>query len=146
MKKLLCVGLGLAAATMAPSLARAQDSEQPPVLAISWFQCNWNDVERIMAEADSMRLPIWSELKEEGMISAAGTFTHWQADEWNVAYYYVADDIATYLAAQAEEFRRFAERYPDYDNAAYFDSCPVHKDAFYHLGPRTKDDDDADEE
>ena len=147
MRKFLGIGLGLTLALGAPSLARAQDSEQPPVLAISWFQCDWNEVDQVLAEADSMSLPIWNELVEEGMLRSAGSFTHWMADEWNVAYYTVADDIPAYLEAFWEQNRRFEERYPDYDGEASTDRCPVHKDAFYHLGPRTgMDDEDGGEE
>ncbi|MFQ5680272.1 MAG: hypothetical protein ACE5HP_12545 [Gemmatimonadota bacterium] len=140
----LTLGLGLGLA--APSQAAAQDSESPPVLQISWFQCDWNEVGTVLAEADSMNLPIWKELEEEGLVRSAGTLTHWMADEWNVAFYMVVDDIPAYLKAFQEAQRRFNERYPDYDIEAATDRCPVHKDAFYHFGPRTGADDEEEAE
>ncbi|MFQ5679729.1 MAG: hypothetical protein ACE5HP_09770 [Gemmatimonadota bacterium] len=138
--------LGLLTALVLPGTALAQE-EAPPTLRLSFYRCDFSQLEAAMEEIESLQMPIWQELVDEGMIASYGHFIHSWASEWNVGVYTVAQDIPAVLAAVEEFGRRMEERNPDAANA-FAEACPAHRDGFYTFGPRTGDDDgdEAEEE
>jgi hypothetical protein len=125
-----------------PATAAAQDQEDtPPTLRLSFFQCDFSELDAAMEQIESIGIPIWEELIEEGMIENYGHFIHSWASEWNVGIYTVAEDIPAVLAAVEEFGRRLDERHPDSENL-FGEACPAHRDGFYTFGPRTGQDDE----
>lgn len=139
MRKLaLAVALVAAAALAWPAGATAQQQDGPPSLRLSFMICDWSAVGDLMAEADSVEIPVWEELKSEGLILDHGYFVHAWADEWNVAVYTVGTDVTQIIEAVEEANRRLGERYPNLPNP-FDEACPQHRDAFYTMGPNTMD-------
>ncbi|MDX1577386.1 MAG: hypothetical protein R3266_02835 [Gemmatimonadota bacterium] len=134
---MLLVGLALPAGLV------AQDADAPPILRLSFYQCDLSSIGPVMEQVEALEMPIWNELVDEGMIDSYGHFIHAWADEWNVGIYTVAETIDDIVQAAAEAGARMQERHPDADgglNAA----CPAHRDNFYVMGPSTDDDDGGD--
>lgn len=139
----LSLTLGLLTALAVPSAALAQD-DAPPTLRLSFYKCDFSQLEVAMEEIETLQMPIWQELVDEGMIASYGHLIHSWASEWNVGVYTVADDIPAVLAAVDEFGRRMAERNPEAADT-FGEACPEHRDAFYTFGPST-DDDEEDED
>lgn len=145
-----CLVLALAvpgsAGAQEPAQEPAQEMEEeaPPVLRISFFQCHSDRIGDVMEEAESMVIPVWNELVDEGAVNSYGYFTHWWADEWNVGIYTVAPTIEAIVSAEAEAAERIEERHPDAPNTMN-EACPWHRDGFYNVGPSTDDDEDEDQ-
>lgn len=121
----------------APAAGAQEEGQQGPTLVVTMMQCDWDRVGEVMASTDSLAVPIWQELKDEGMILDAGSFVHQWGDEWNVGFYYVAPDNRSFFQAFAEQQRRFEERHPNAPNVVG-DACPVHRDNIYVIGPSTE--------
>lgn len=128
--------LGLLIALALPSAAAAQDAPPPPTLRLSFYQCDLNRLEATEEQIETMEMPIWNELVDEGMVQQYGHFFHAWADEWNVGIYTVAESIEAVIAATEEFGNRMLERHPDAD-AGLNQVCPSHRDGFYVMGPRT---------
>jgi hypothetical protein len=73
----------------------------------------------------------WAATSKEGKLRGAGSFGHFWADEWNVGFFVVAENIPSFLEAWQEANTRIAGR------PVATEACKEHKDAFYTLGPRT---------
>ena len=80
----LSLHLGLFAALALPGALAAQDGDQPPTLRLSFYQCNLGEIDPVMEQIESMEMPIWNELVDEGMVASYGHFIHAWASEWNV--------------------------------------------------------------
>jgi hypothetical protein len=143
MRKLL-IHLGLVAALALPGAVAAQDGDAPPMLRLSFYQCDLSELEPVGEQMETMEIPIWDEMVDEGMVESYGHFIHAWASEWNVGIYTVAESIEAILAATEEFGNRMEERHPDADNGLN-QACPSHRDGFYFLGPRTGMDDDEGE-
>ncbi|UCG88011.1 MAG: hypothetical protein JSW71_05555 [Gemmatimonadota bacterium] len=113
-----------------PPAAEAQ------TLVISQNKCRLDKLEDIRAYADSVWIPIAQELVNEGSFAAVGSAFHHWGDEWNVVYWYTAEDIPAFLSAFSELFSRAEERYPDASDL-FADWCFEHKDSMYRAGPET---------
>lgn len=138
--------LGMLAALALPGTAAAQAQaaeEAPPILRLSFYMCNLNEIGPVMDEAESMEIPIWDELVDEGMIQSYGYFVHAWASEWNVGIYTIAESIEAVIAATEEAASRIESRYPD-AGGGLNEACPFHRDGFYTLGPSTGQDDEGD--
>lgn len=139
MRKLLIPAAFVAAAALClPSAANAQQQQDgPPTLRLTYMICDWDAVGDLMASADSIEIPVWEELKAEGLILDHGYFVHAWADEWNVGIYTIGSSIQQVIDAVEEAGRRLGEQYPDLPNP-FDDACPQHRDGFYTLGPTTE--------
>ncbi len=136
--------LGLALVFSSPVAAQEdqdQDDDQADMLRLSFYQCDLSRIGPAMEQIESMEIPIWEELIDEGMVESYGTFIHAWADEWNVGIYTVAESIQAVVDATAEFGVRMQERHPDADSGLN-QICPTHRDGFYITGPSTGDDDD----
>lgn len=102
-----------------------------PAMMMSFLQCETSRIGDVMAEFENVVIPTYQVLVDEGMIRSAASFGHFWADEWNVGFFVVAEDIPTFLTAWQEANSRMAER------PVVAEACPLHKDGFYTLGPRT---------
>lgn len=135
--------LTLAGLFALPVLALAQEEEADEgnggeVLVISQYKCAYDKLDDVDELWNSRNLPVLQELKDEGMISGAGIYYHWWADEWNMGMWTAAEDIPAFMAAWAEAGRRLNERYPDDDTPGMLQLCPEHRDAFYQTGSSTE--------
>ena len=130
----------LAFALFTPLTAQAQEaqeeSEEPGTLVVSWWKCDWANVQTLVQRYDSLTVPINQEMVNEGMMAAAGMGTHDWADEWNVMYWWLTADKAAFFTAQAEGNRRFNERHPNPpQDPSFLEVCGEHKAAIYNYGP-----------
>lgn len=139
--------LVLAAALALPAAVLAQQEEDdgpPPTLRLSFYQCDFSQLEDAMDEVENLVIPVWNELVAEGMVESYGYFIHSWASEWNVGIYTIAPDVASVVAASEAAGERLEERAPD--ATAFQEACPIHRDGFYVFGPQTEDmEDEADE-
>lgn len=135
--------LGLLIAIGMPGAVAAQEEEEDaaPMLRLSFYHCNMNELGPTIEQMETMEIPIWNELADEGMVESYGHFFHAWASEWNVGIYTVAESIEAILAATEEFGNRMQERHPDAD-AGLNQVCPAHRDGFYFLGPSTGMDDE----
>ena len=146
MRKLpLYLGLLIAIGFPGTVAAQDQDGEVPPTLRLSFYHCDMNEIGPTMEQIETMEMPIWEELVDEGMVESYGHFVHAWASEWNVGIYTVAENIEAVLAATAEFGDRMQERHPDADDGLN-QVCPAHRDGLYTFGPRTGMDDDEDDD
>ncbi len=113
-----------------PTLGQAQ------ALVVMQNKCEMEHVGDLRAFADSAWIPIAQELVNEGKLINAGSAFHAWGDEWNVVYWYTADDISAFLSAWSELFSRAQERYPN-GVALFQDWCFEHKDSMYSVGAVT---------
>jgi hypothetical protein len=102
-----------------------------PTLMMTFMQCETSRVGDVMAEFENLVIPAYQALVNEGKIRSAASFVHYWADEWNVGFGVVAEDIPSFLTAAQEANSRIGER------PVVAEACPVHKDGFYTVGPRT---------
>ncbi len=98
----------------------------------------------IVEELETLTVPIWDELVDEGMVMSAGTFIHAWADEWNLGIYTVAPSIQAVLDFNEEAASRYEERHPEAEDI-FGPACPTHRDNFYVMGPRTGQNDEEEE-
>jgi hypothetical protein len=66
-------------------------------------------------------------------------FYHAWAGEWNVNFYYIADDIPAILAGWQSYTSSFGD-----DDPNLTDYCTEHKDGFYAFGDSAESSDEAD--
>jgi hypothetical protein len=125
--------------------AQDEDGEVPPTLRLSFYHCDMNELGPAIEQMETMEIPIWDELVDEGMVESYGHYFHAWASEWNVGIYTVAESIEAVLAATVEFGNRMQERHPDAANGLN-QLCPAHRDGFYVFGPRTGEDDDEEGE
>lgn len=130
---------GLLAAILAlPAPTLAQEAEEgPQTLVVSQWKCDSQHIGEIMAGADSVALPVWEEVVDEGLLESVGTFTHEWGDSWNVNIYYVAADKEAFFDAYDEINERISERAPEDEEGPLAKYCTEHRDNIYRLGPNT---------
>jgi len=113
------------------------DSSSPtggsPTIVFSMYQCDTNQIGAVLDEYAEFALPVYQQLVDSGQLRGAGSFTHIWADEWNVGNYFVAESIQSFVDAMDASGPMFAEG----SSAATDAACPMHRDNFYTLGPRT---------
>ncbi len=130
--------------------ADATDNASPgPTLVIESFKCDWRRYEDINAAMDSINLPVYQAMVNEGLVISWGTYWHDWADEWNFNIYTVAEDKPTFFEAWAEAGRRIGEIVRDDGTGddqpltveadwVLGEYCTDHKDGIYTLGAQTK--------
>lgn len=108
--------------------AGMDDGSPPgPAMAIASYKCTdvgavsdgWDDYARAKALA----------VVEAGTWKEAGVFYHAWAGEWNVNFYFMADDIPAILAGWDEYVASMDDDAPDLNQW-----CSEHKDGFYEFG------------
>lgn len=122
-----------------PSVAmgQAEQEEEPTVLRLSFYKCDFSDGagDRIEEEIENQVMPVWEEIVAENeAIQDYGYFYHWWADEYNVGIYTIGESIGAIVDAESEAGDRLEERFGDQDSA-FLTACPAHKDGFYTFGP-----------
>src|SRR3972149_3775629 len=61
---------------------------------------------------DSIFAPILNKLVDEGFFFGWGQFNHAWGDEWNVNFWYVTKDVASFYAGWNDYVKRVGERHP----------------------------------
>lgn len=131
MRRILLFSAALALAS-SYSVAEAQ------TLVVSQNKCDLAKQGELRALVDSAFVPVAQEVVNEGKLEFFTSAYHSWGDEWNVVFYYVAEDIPAFLDAFGEMFSRMQERHPDF--IGFFQgACSEHKDSFYSLGRRTSE-------
>ena len=140
MSRTIPAALAMLLIATVPLAAQDDDDDGPAgVLSISSYVCPQSAIGDIAEDYDANTRPIEDELVTEGRLMSAGLFFHAWADEYNVNYYRIAEDIPTLLAAIAEVGQRFQAQNPDQaDGPGPFAQCSQHKDNIYFMGPSTE--------
>jgi hypothetical protein len=112
-----------------------------PALIISMYQCDFGQIGDVFEQYEELSQPVYEAMIQEGKLRGAGTFAHTWATEWNVGFYFVAEDVQTFMDAWNESNQRIGQAAADAPNVIG-EACPVHKDAIYTMGPRTGAGDD----
>lgn len=112
-----------------------------PVLVISMYKCDFGRIDDVYEQYEMLSQPVYEALIQEGKLRGAGTFNHTWASEWNLAFYFIADDVNSFMDAWNESNQRIGEAAGD-TPGVIGEACPVHKDAIYIMGPRTGAGDD----
>lgn len=123
--------LGLVVSLAAPGAIHAQGT-----LVVSQNKCALDKQGEVHHMIDSLWIPVAQELVNEGKLTAAGSAYHSWGDEWNVVFWYTADDIPTFLKAWGEMVKRTQQRHPTM-YAQFAAMCFEHKDSFYSRGRTT---------
>lgn len=110
-----------------------------PALVISMYQCEFDRIGDVFDQYAEFAIPIQNELIQEGKLRGAGSFAHTWASEWNVGFYWVAEDVKTFIDAWQESNQRVGQAVEaaGSPSSALSEACPVHRDGIYTLGPRT---------
>lgn len=130
----LTVALALLGVGLLATPAQAQEEESPTV-GVSYWKCDWADMEELEQIADSVAAPIYQEMVDEGEIMNWKMMTHQWGDSWNVVFSITAADTPSFLEAFEEANRRIEERHPDL--APLSEYCTEHKDNIYTLSSST---------
>ena len=77
--------------------------------------------------------PIFDKLVDEGKLDEVGTLSHAWGDEWNIAGYYKAKDLASFEKAWNEGYEKFAEKTPQNVRNKITSMIMEHKDSIYQL-------------
>jgi hypothetical protein len=106
---------------------------QGSTLVLSQNKCAPDKQGQIRQLTDSLWIPVAQELVNEGKIISAGSAYHSWGDEWNVVVWYIAKDIATFVAAFNELVGRVEKRHPKLI-PQLLSWCTEHKDSFLNMG------------
>ena len=110
-------------------------NEGPGTLVFSQNMVAMKDMGKVNKLIDSLSVPIWNEIMNEGMLMGWGQLNHEWGDEWNCNFYYIAKDKESFFAAWDEFVKRMGERHPD----AWKEMIPAfqaHKDNVYYYQQR----------
>ena len=77
--------------------------------------------------------PVFDKLVDEGKLDEVGTLSHAWGDEWNIAGYYKAKDLASFEKAWNEGYEKFAEKTPQNVRNKITSMIMEHKDSIYQL-------------
>jgi len=107
-----------------------QESEQPSWLVVSQNMVKMGEVSKVNKMIDSVTAPILNKLCDEGMLAGWGQFNHAWGDEWNVNFWYVTKDQASFGKFWAEFVKRVQDQHPGAfgEVVQYFQA---HKDNMY---------------
>ena len=124
----------------AQDTARAQQQEPPPTLVVSQWQCDTQEIGNIVESMEQVLIPVWEDMRQEGLLQGAGIFVHEWGDEWNVGMYRIAPDKETFFRAYEEEGQRVQDQLGELNIAAdtpgpLQEHCTAHRDNIYLLGP-----------
>ena len=119
-------------ALLIPVAAAAQESDEPDVIAISYFKCKLGSLSDVNA-LDASSTAIAQELIDSGTWTVYGILNHRWADEWNYMTYVGAPSLASLLSG-LDTFNDRLEALPE--NEAETDRfqtlCTAHKDNIYN--------------
>lgn len=109
----------------------AQSNEQP-LLIVSFNMVPMSDVGKVNKIVDSVFTPVLKELVDEGFIFNFGFFSHTWGDEWNSNVWYTAKDMSSFDKFWDEYVSRMNKRHPGAFAATtkYFQA---HKDNIYTI-------------
>ncbi len=114
----------------------APTSSAAQVLVTASYKCRSDKVPALRAFNDTAFVATAQDLVNEGKLLSTSTAYHLWGDEWNVVYWYTAEDIPGYLAAFSELLSRVGQRYPE-GGAERASWCTEHRDNIYLSGKMT---------
>jgi hypothetical protein len=113
------------------SQAVAQDSQVK--MTLSYFQCDWPETLKWVSAMDSLSLPIWQEVVDEGLLGGQGVLVHDFAGYENVIIWRAGSSVEQIRSGLDEIGRRYQERHLDAPPLG----CGLHRDAIFTMGPST---------
>lgn len=135
MKRQLMLFAGLAVLA-APVTAQADPYERVGTVVLTYAQCDWAEMQRIRLIADSVMVPTAQELVDEGLWFHYGALFHDVGDEWNVVFFYVAENRQAFFEAWEEYIDRLDSDHPGL-YSWFLERCQAHKENVYEAGPFT---------
>lgn len=104
----------------------------PKWLVFSQNMVPMKHVSHVNKMSDSIFVPILEELVNEGMLFGFGQLNHAWGDEWNVNYYYIAQDQDSFNKFWKEYVNRVRDKHPGSFGEAikYY---TAHKDNMYSI-------------
>jgi len=124
-----------AAAFIWPGAVVAQEEmaeEAPlPMLMISSWKCDFGDMGTLVEDWNERAINSAQASVDAGLWYSAGVYYHTWADEWNVNYWAVGEDIPALLEGQGVNDAAYEELYGEGTDP--WDHCSEHKDGFHQL-------------
>jgi len=133
------VMFAVAAAFIWPGAVVAQEGEDapPPMLMISSWKCDFGNMGAIGEDWDTRSVNAARHAVDNSSWISAGVFYHSWADEWNVNFWALGEDIPALLEGQEASNTEYDEMYPE--GLDLWDNCSEHKDGFYQFGKAIDD-------
>ncbi|NBB87381.1 MAG: hypothetical protein GVY12_14330 [Bacteroidetes bacterium] len=113
-------------------------AEEPPVLAVSYFSCDYRAMDTLIEWERDRVLPIAQDLVDDGSLMSREVYTHLWGDEWNYVVTRAAKNLPTLLEANDREVERYEETYGEAANTMFGEHCTNHKDNIYTITMATE--------
>jgi len=140
------VMFAVAAAFIWPGAVVAQEEmaeeATPPMMVISSWKCDFGNMDAIGEDWDMRAINGARQAVDNGSWMSAGVFYHSWADEWNVNFWALGEDIPALLEGQEASNAAYEDMYPE--GLDLWDNCSEHRDGFYQFGKAVEDGDDVD--
>lgn len=111
----------------------AIDPENPPTLALSYYNCDWSKIGDLVTNYREKSMPIAQALVAEGMMGSEGLYTHDWGDEWNVVITRTAADIGALDSVLDTFGERYAAEHGEDAPNMVEEYCSAHKDNIYYM-------------
>lgn len=121
-----------------PDDGMEDDAEGEDMVAISSWMCT--DVGAVNEAWQDTFLPKAQAVVDAGEWNSAGVFYHTWGSEWNVNFYYIAEDVSQIMEGWQSYVASFSDDDPDIT-----EYCHAHKDGIYQFGPSVVDSDEGGE-
>jgi hypothetical protein len=118
--------------------AQAQEDAPPGMIAVSYYQCDFDQVEPII-EAWSTA---FQQMENDGVVMGWGVLQHAWADEWNLIVYRVIPDLAGLQASMEAQGDALDAADPNLQEHMRAACNGQHKDNIYWIAASNNDPDD----
>ncbi len=113
--------------------APATTAENTPVLAISYYTCDYTSMGDLVRTMRAQAIPIAQALVDEGVMGSQGIYTHEWGDEWNLLITRTAADLPALLNALDQFTERYAAAHGNEGSSLMGQHCSAHKDNIYTI-------------
>lgn len=104
-----------------------------PVLAVSYFICDYPKMGEIIEDHHTRQMPLMQALVDEGALYNESVFAHLWGDEWNLAVTRTARDLPALFSALNTFDERFEAQYGENAPSPIDEHCSAHKDNIYTI-------------
>lgn len=115
------------------SVLVAQEGPRPNVVAMSEWKCPIGNLGEAVQLSNATSRPIHQEMIDEGLIVGWNILTHLYADEWNLIFVTLAEDIDSAIESGREFQRRLQQRPEGERGERFVELCPYHRDNIYSI-------------
>ena len=103
------------------------------IMVISQNKVQFSSVKEYHELSEKYWNPVFDKLVDEGKLDEVGNLSHSWGDEWNVATYYKAKDLASFEKAWSEGYEEFSKKTPQNVRNRIQAMIVEHKDNIYQL-------------